>query len=125
MLLNRGASKPTTSACAECYQICNPRYLAANMGKRFTFFRHTVGDCGCLSSLEPQREYKQADIGRDAQRGQHRDHIATGPELFAAQAIYAHFGEELFVACPPVSVVASNERRLHPCLQRQTYPVVA
>jgi hypothetical protein len=47
MLLSQRRIEPATSVCVECYQTCNPRYLASTMGKRSAFFRHTVGDCAC------------------------------------------------------------------------------
>jgi hypothetical protein len=47
MLLSQRRIEPATSVCVECYQTCNPRYLASTMGKPSAFFRHTVGDCAC------------------------------------------------------------------------------
>lgn len=49
--------------------------------------------------VEPQGEHQQTYIGRDGQGRQHRHRVAAGPEFLAVQAIFAHFGEELFVPC--------------------------
>jgi hypothetical protein len=101
---HRGASTASDVSVRRVLPDMQPQILGVHYGEALYILPPYSGILRVLlSSLQPQRKYKQANIGRDAQRGQHRDHVATGPELFAAQAIFADFSEKLFVSCRRLS----------------------
>jgi hypothetical protein len=94
MLLSQRRIEPATSVCVECYQTCNPRYLASAMGKRSAFFRHTVGDCACSCQVSSRS-------------------VSTSRQTYAASRLHRLQRRTVCFLSAPVSMVASNERRLH------------
>jgi hypothetical protein len=114
--LRRGATTKPWRGISAAVQSCS--HLGALGGAGEMHQSHLVQETA-NSCLQSQREDHQAEVSCDAEGSQDGHSISTRSEFLPAQAVFSHFGEELFISCVTLAVgLACPVLFIAPCWRR-------